>query len=60
MTLDGVMEAPEMWVFQFWNDELAKYAHDQLFASDALLMGRGSMRSSRPPGHPGLPSLPTG
>jgi dihydrofolate reductase len=41
MTLDGVMEAPEMWVFQFWNDELAKYAHDQLFASDALLMGRG-------------------
>jgi dihydrofolate reductase len=41
VTLDGVMEAPEKWVFQFWNDELTKYAHDQLFASDALLMGRG-------------------
>jgi len=40
VTLDGVMEAPEKWVFQFWNDEHAKYAHDQLFASDALLMGR--------------------
>ena len=41
MTLDGVVEAPEKWVFQFWNDDLAKYAHDQLFASDAVLMGRG-------------------
>jgi dihydrofolate reductase len=40
VTLDGVMEAPEKWVFRFWNDELAKYAHDQLFASDALVMGR--------------------
>jgi dihydrofolate reductase len=40
VTLDGVMEAPEKWVFRFWNDEHAKYAHDQLFASDALLMGR--------------------
>ena len=25
---------------KFWNDEHAKYAHDQLFASDALLLGR--------------------
>ena len=41
VTLDGVMEAPEMWVFRFWNDEHTKYADDQLFASDALLMGRG-------------------
>src|SRR5215210_8997062 len=24
MTLDGVMEAPEKWVFRFWNDELAR------------------------------------
>jgi dihydrofolate reductase len=35
------MEAPEKSVFQFWDDEHAKYANDQLFASDALLMGRG-------------------
>ena len=40
VTLDGVMEAPEKWSLKFWNDEHAKYAHDQLFASDALLMGR--------------------
>jgi hypothetical protein len=23
MTLDGVIEAPEQWIFRFWNDELA-------------------------------------
>ena len=40
VSLDGVMEAPEKWTFQFWNDEHAKYAQDQLFASDALLLGR--------------------
>ena len=40
VSLDGVVEAPEKWTFQFWNEEHAKYAHDQLFASDALLLGR--------------------
>jgi dihydrofolate reductase len=42
VTLDGIMdmEAPEQWHFPFWNDELAKYAQDLLFASDALLLGR--------------------
>src|SRR5260370_35497027 len=39
-TLDGVMEAPEKWSGQFWNEEQGKYARDLLFASDALLMGR--------------------
>lgn len=39
VTLDGVMEEPS-WTMPFWNDELAKYAHAQLFASDALLLGR--------------------
>ena len=38
-TLDGIM-SPLDWHFQFWNEELGKYAHDVLFASDALLMGR--------------------
>ena len=28
VTLDGVMEAPDQWSFQFWNDEAAKYAFD--------------------------------
>ena len=40
VTLDGVMEAPQNWSLQFWNDEHGKYAYDLLFASDALLMGR--------------------
>lgn len=39
-TLDGVMEAPEKWSGQFWNEEHGTYARDLLFASDALLMGR--------------------
>jgi dihydrofolate reductase len=42
VTLDGVMdmEAGETWHFPYWNDELEKFAHDQLFAADALLLGR--------------------
>lgn len=48
MTLDGVMEDPGGgegtgyggWSFQFWNDEAARFKFDELFASDALLLGR--------------------
>lgn len=40
LTLDGVMEAPEKWSFQFWNDEIAKFKTDELFATDAHLLGR--------------------
>lgn len=40
VTLDGVMEEPGKWSFQFWNDEAAKFKYDELFASDALLLGR--------------------
>jgi dihydrofolate reductase len=48
VTLDGVMTDPggvgEIeqggWSSAFFNDELAKYQSDQLFASDALLLGR--------------------
>ncbi len=40
VTLDGVMEEPGTWSFQFWNDEAAKFKFDELFASDALLLGR--------------------
>jgi dihydrofolate reductase len=39
VSLDGVMEDPA-WTGPFWNDELAKFQYDQLFASDALLLGR--------------------
>ena len=40
MTLDGVMESPNKWSFQFWNEEAARFKLDELFASDALLLGR--------------------
>jgi len=40
VTLNGVMDNPHLWSFDYMNDELMKYAYDQLFASDALIMGR--------------------
>lgn len=40
LTLDGVMEAPDKWSFQFFNDEAMKFKYDELFASGALLIGR--------------------
>jgi dihydrofolate reductase len=40
VTLDGVMEEPGMWSFPFWNEEAMKFKSDELFASDALLLGR--------------------
>ncbi|RNF39883.1 dihydrofolate reductase family protein [Planococcus salinus] len=39
VTLDGVMEDPS-WTAPYWNDEIAKFQLDLLFASDALLLGR--------------------
>ncbi|MCA0454406.1 MAG: dihydrofolate reductase family protein [Chloroflexi bacterium] len=40
VSLNGVMEDPQNWSFQYMNDELMKYVADQLFASDALISGR--------------------
>jgi dihydrofolate reductase len=40
VTLDGVMEEPGHWSMQFWNDEAGKFKYEELFASDALLLGR--------------------
>lgn len=40
VTLDGLMEEPGKWAFPFWSDEAAKFKFDELFASDALLLGR--------------------
>ncbi|MFD9687805.1 dihydrofolate reductase family protein [Kitasatospora sp. NPDC059088] len=39
LSLDGVMEHP-VWTGPYFNADHAKYAHGQLFASDALLLGR--------------------
>jgi dihydrofolate reductase len=40
ITLDGIIEAPNEWSFPFWNDEIAKYKLDELFACDTVLLGR--------------------
>lgn len=40
MSLDAVMENPQLFTFDYFNEEVQKYAYDQLFASDALIMGR--------------------
>jgi dihydrofolate reductase len=48
LSLDDRMEDPgptgdfehRGWTMPYWNDELAKYQADLLFASDALLLGR--------------------
>jgi dihydrofolate reductase len=39
ISLDGVMEDPS-WTFQFGSEEQEQYKFDELFASDALLLGR--------------------
>lgn len=40
LTLDGVMEAPNLWSSDFWSDEATKFKTDEVFASDAQLLGR--------------------
>ena len=40
VTLDGVMEEPGNWSLPFWNEEASQFKYDELFASDALLLGR--------------------
>ncbi len=39
LTLDGVMEAPEKWVFQFAEKEIDTLKLDEALAADALLLG---------------------
>ena len=39
MSLDGVMEEPK-WTSPYWNDEIANFKDNELFAHDALLLGR--------------------
>ena len=40
VALDGVTEAPEKWSLKYWNDEIAQFKSNELFAADALLLGR--------------------
>jgi len=40
MAMDGVVENHHLWTSQFRSEESQKYKFDELFASDALLLGR--------------------
>jgi dihydrofolate reductase len=40
VTLDGVMDEPGVWSGPFFNDQAIKFKFDELFGSDALLLGR--------------------
>ncbi len=40
VTLDGVISMPGEWGQPYWDEEHGQYAHDLLFAADALLLGR--------------------
>lgn len=39
-TLDGVIESPGEWSLDYFDEEAAKFASEQLFAADSLLLGR--------------------
>ncbi len=54
LSLDSVTEDPgptgeyehRCWTVPYWNDEMANWQTDQLFASDALLLGRVTYETS--------------
>jgi dihydrofolate reductase len=40
ITLDGVVQDPHLWSFPYWGEDISDVKHAELFASDALLLGR--------------------
>ncbi|PYE50537.1 dihydrofolate reductase family protein [Deinococcus yavapaiensis] len=40
LTLDGVMEEPSSWQRGYSSPDIGRFKHDELFESDALLLGR--------------------
>ena len=40
ITLDGYIDEPGRWSFPFWSEESSRFKAQELFASDALLLGR--------------------
>ncbi len=40
ITLDGYIDEPGRWSFPFWSEESSRFKAHELFASDALLLGR--------------------
>jgi dihydrofolate reductase len=44
-TLNGVIQDPQHWSFDYFDEEAGKFAIEQLFAADALLLGRETYQS---------------
>ncbi|HEY6781622.1 MAG TPA: dihydrofolate reductase family protein [Candidatus Dormibacteraeota bacterium] len=40
ITLDGYIDEPGKWSFPFWSEEASQFKAQELFASDAQLLGR--------------------
>jgi dihydrofolate reductase len=40
ITLDGVIESPELWSSSYWNDEIQNAMSGGMFDAEALLLGR--------------------
>lgn len=40
MSLDGAVQDPQNWTFNYRDEAAETFAHDQLFSCDALVMGR--------------------
>lgn len=40
MTLDGAVDRPDLWSLEYFDEDAAKFASEQLFGSDVMLMGR--------------------
>lgn len=40
ITLDGVVDAPNEWSLQYWNDEIEEAVGAAMASSDAMLLGR--------------------
>ena len=48
MSLDGIVESPNEWAFPYSDDEMERENAAGMAASDALLLGRATTRSSPP------------
>ena len=53
VTLDGVIEDPQVWSPPYWDKEHVAYASKLLEPADALLLGARPTRSSPRPGRSG-------
>lgn len=44
VSIDGVFEAPEKWVFKLMNDEIGAFKLDEMREIDAMLLGKATYR----------------